>query len=423
MRVCLIVFVMSLLVLGCKAPEEKVEVEEVVIETAEPVEVEEVVAEEAEVVEVAEPVETAVEVDAHAGHAHAEKAVEVPEVGETAEVAEVPEAAAEVDKDAVLITIDGVEFTQGQVDEKIEERMKRMGGGRTITPEMKSGLMQMVVNEIVMDHIITERIKAKGIESTDAEVDAKLDELISRNRMTKEDFLKKLAENDMDIEDIKIQIRKMVGFEKLIEVESIGKVAPVTEADAQKFYDENLPRFSESEQVRASHILIQTEGLDEAGKAQAKAKIDDLLTRARAGEDFAELAKANSEDPGSKDKGGEYVFSKGRMVKEFEEAAFSLEVDKISDVVETQYGYHIIKLSEKIPAQTKSFEEVKGELITNIGMRNKDDFRRQYLDSVKEGAEIEYSAEIKEIMEAGPPSMPMRGAPPRGAPPRGAPPK
>ena len=79
--------------------------------------------------------------------------------------------------------------------------------------------------------------------------------------------------------------------------------------------------------------------------------MEGLLKRARAGEDFAKLAKEYSEDPGSKDKGGEYKFPRGQMVPEFEAAAFSLKTNQVSDIVTTSFGYHIIKLSEKIPAQ------------------------------------------------------------------------
>src|SRR5437763_13727165 len=113
--------------------------------------------------------------------------------------------------------------------------------------------------------------------------------------------------------------------------------------------------------VRASHILIATSDpatgteMSESEK-KAKRKIaDDLLKRAKAGEDFAKLAKENSEDPGSKDKGGEYTFPRGQMMPEFEAAAFSLNTNQVSDVVTTPYGFHIIKLYEKIPAHKEPY--------------------------------------------------------------------
>ena len=98
--------------------------------------------------------------------------------------------------------------------------------------------------------------------------------------------------------------------------------------------------------------------MTEEQKAAKRKEMEGLLKRARAGEDFAKLAKEYSEDPGSKDKGGEYTFPRGQMVPEFEAAAFSLNTNQVSDIVTTRFGYHIIKLSEKIPAQKVEFAKV-----------------------------------------------------------------
>ena len=120
--------------------------------------------------------------------------------------------------------------------------------------------------------------------------------------------------------------------------------------------------------VRASHILLITRDtatqtdLSEDKKAAKHKQMEDLLKRARDGEDFAKLAKEYSEDPGSKDKGGEYKFARGQMVPEFEAAAFSLKTNQVSDIVNSSYGYHIIKLSEKIPAQKVEFAEAAADL-------------------------------------------------------------
>src|SRR4029077_13997828 len=124
----------------------------------------------------------------------------------------------------------------------------------------------------------------------------------------------------------------------------------------KKFYDENPAKFEQPETVRASHILLSTKDsstnteLTDDKKAAKKKQAEDLVKRARAGEDFAKLAKEFSDDPGSKDKGGEYTFPRGQMVPEFEAAAFAMKTNQISDVVTTQFGYHIIKLIDKTPA-------------------------------------------------------------------------
>src|ERR1035441_7982101 len=120
--------------------------------------------------------------------------------------------------------------------------------------------------------------------------------------------------------------------------------------------------------ARASHILLTTTDpktnaeLTEDQKSAKHKEMEGLLKRARAGEDFAKMAKEYSEDPGSKDKGGEYTFPRGQMVPEFEAAAFSLGTNQVSDIITTRFGYHIIKLLEKIPA--KKIEYAKA--LTNI---------------------------------------------------------
>jgi len=142
----------------------------------------------------------------------------------------------------------------------------------------------------------------------------------------------------------------------------------VTDEDVRKFYDENPAQFEQPERVRVSHLLLRTvdantrEPLPEEIRQAKRKQIEELLQRARAGEDFTALVKQYSEDPGSKDRGGEYVFARGQMVPEFEVAAWSLQPGQISDVVTTQFGYHIIKMLERLPARRVPFEEVKEQI-------------------------------------------------------------
>lgn len=135
-----------------------------------------------------------------------------------------------------------------------------------------------------------------------------------------------------------------------------------TDAELQRMYNQNPDAFRVPERVKVRHILIMTQGKPAGEEAKLKAKAEDLLKQVRAGADFAKLAKEYSEDPGSKDKGGEYwVQRNGQMVKEFEDAAFNLKPGQ-SDLVKTQYGYHVFQVMERQPAGIRPFSEVKGEL-------------------------------------------------------------
>jgi parvulin-like peptidyl-prolyl isomerase len=141
----------------------------------------------------------------------------------------------------------------------------------------------------------------------------------------------------------------------------------ITDANVKAFYDSptNITSFEQPEMVRASHILLLTtdpttqQPLPADKKAEKRKQMEDILKQAKSGTDFAELAKKYSEDPGSKEAGGEYTFPRGKMVKEFEDTAFSMKTNEVSDIIETKFGFHIIKLSEKIPAKKVDFDKVK----------------------------------------------------------------
>jgi len=143
----------------------------------------------------------------------------------------------------------------------------------------------------------------------------------------------------------------------------------VSDADIKAYYDQNAARYSEEEQRRASHILIKADkSASEADKAAAKEKAEKLLAQVRKNPaDFAKLAKENSQDPGSAERGGDLdFFGKGMMVKSFEDAAFKLKQGEISDVVESDFGYHIIQLTAVKPAVVKPLDEVKSQIAADI---------------------------------------------------------
>jgi peptidyl-prolyl cis-trans isomerase D len=148
--------------------------------------------------------------------------------------------------------------------------------------------------------------------------------------------------------------------------------AQASDEEIEEYYELNKgAEFTTEERVSARHILkrVAADADDETRKA-AREAIDAIAARLQAGEDFAEVAKAESEDPGSAVKGGDLgVFGRGRMVKPFEEAAFSMEPGNTSDVIETSFGYHIIKVEEKLPGGVESLDEVRDEIVAKLARR------------------------------------------------------
>lgn len=141
-----------------------------------------------------------------------------------------------------------------------------------------------------------------------------------------------------------------------------GRVAP-TEEEIREYYEANPSRFETAPEVRASHILVRPESRDPEGMEAARARAAELLELLKAGEDFSELARTHSGDPGTAKKGGDLGwFPRGMMVKPFEDAAFSLGKGEVSDVVETPFGFHIIRVDDMKPTGVKPFEAVKGDI-------------------------------------------------------------
>ena len=167
--------------------------------------------------------------------------------------------------------------------------------------------------------------------------------------------------------DQQTQIKKQLAYvmDDFLSKEYLAKVvmknATVSDADLREYYTQNREKLGVPEQVRARHILFKVDPAStEDEKKQVKARAQTILKRAKAGEDFEKLARAYSDDQTSKTKGGDLgYFAPGRMVPEFEGAAFYTDPGEITDIVETKYGYHIIKVEDHIEARERSFEELK----------------------------------------------------------------
>ena len=148
-----------------------------------------------------------------------------------------------------------------------------------------------------------------------------------------------------------------------VQKEIIGKIN-LTDKDYEAYYEAHKKEFENPEMVRARHILVAVKpDATPEQKEAAKKKAEEIQAKAKAGEDFAKLASENSDDPGSKAKGGDLgFFTTGSMVGKFEQAAFALKPGEVSGVVETEFGYHIIKQEERKPAEQQSYESVKEQV-------------------------------------------------------------
>jgi len=292
--------------------------------------------------------------------------------------------------DKVLVTVNGVDIKRSEVAALLtpqKEMMAKMG--RPVTGDMQQQMEKRVLDMLVDKQIIRDKIASEGIVVSDEDVKAEIEKIAKQRGVSSEEFKQSvLQRSGVSEADFNEQVGISLGFEKLLEKEMEGKVEKVTEESAKSYYDENIKQFTNEEQAKASHILLDTRGKDEAGKAEAKTKAEDLLKQVKDGGDFAAIAKANSSCPSSAKGGDLGYFEKGRMVPEFSQAAFALKVGEVSDIVETQFGYHIIKLTDRKEAGVLKFEDEKDNIIEKLISNQKREFAGKFIQSVKSEAKV-----------------------------------
>jgi peptidyl-prolyl cis-trans isomerase C len=293
--------------------------------------------------------------------------------------------------DTVVAKGKGFEIKRSQLDEAVISFKANLAArGQNVPPEHAAMLEQQMLDQLIRLQLIlghatdADRTAGKALA-------AKRLENIKTRAGSEENLGRQLKSVGMSLEDLSKKIGEEAVAETAVERELSVKV---TDDEIKKFYEENPGKFEKPEQVRASHVLLSIKDatggdLPEDKKKEKRAVAEDVLKRAKSGEDFAKLAKEYSEDPGSKEKGGEYTFGRGAMVPEFESAAFSLKTNQVSDIVTTQFGYHIIKLSEKIPAKKVELAEASDDIKDFLKQTALQKQLPAYLEKLKSEAKVE----------------------------------
>ena len=218
-------------------------------------------------------------------------------------------------------------------------------------------LDKRLMDQIVSAELLYQSARKLEIKDLDKQVDAKIAQ--ARGRFSNEaDFAKAIKNLDLNEKDFRDYTRRDVIIANYINSTIVPKIT-VSEEESKKFYDQNIDKFRHDEKVRASHILCGVDAKASAEeKKKAREKAEKLRKELAEGADFAKLAKENSSCPSSKQGGDLGFFGRGQMVQPFEQAAFALKPGEISDVVETPFGYHIIKQTERTKAETLPFDAV-----------------------------------------------------------------
>jgi peptidyl-prolyl cis-trans isomerase C len=289
-----------------------------------------------------------------------------------------------------VVTVEGEVITHGEIMQGVQMNIMQLS--RRVPPQqlsqMYGKIYQNVTDQLIANILLTKAAGKSSLTINDAELTKEI-ATIEASAPEGTSLKDALAENNIDYAEWKEDLRQQMLVRKLVE-EKTADVVEAGAAEIAQFYEENADSFKVPESVTASHILIQFTPEDtDATKAQKKKDIEKVQTDILAGGDFSAIAAEKSDCPSGKRGGSLGTFARGQMVPEFETAAFSQEVGAIGDVVETQFGYHLIKVTEHQQAGIRSLAEVKDQLQEYLTGKKKQEALLAYIEDLKAKASIE----------------------------------
>ena len=292
-------------------------------------------------------------------------------------------------KQDYIARVNGVEIAQADFDQQFNLIKKRYSSmGMPLNDEKLKEFRENILNGLIEQELLLQESQAQGIKVTPEEIQTELDNF-KKQFKDQSDFEKKISEMNYTEDMIKNQIKRTKTIRKLID-EKVLPTITISDETLKSYYDSHPKEFKVPERVRASHILVKVDAkATDAEKADARKKIEGIKSKLDNGEDFAKLASEDSDCPSSKKGGDLGFFSRGQMVKPFEDAAFSLKPGEVSDIVETRFGYHIIKLTEKEDAKTLAYDDVKEKLKDKLTQEKLKETMPTFIDSLKAKAKIE----------------------------------
>jgi peptidyl-prolyl cis-trans isomerase C len=292
-------------------------------------------------------------------------------------------------KEPAAAIVNGERIPMSTLDSKVQVVLRS-------NPELRAGenvdklreIRKDILDDLINEELIIQQGIELGLVPQEIELSTELKKI--KDRFPSEDSFQealkrqKLTEQKLN----KIIERALIG-KKMLDIKIKPTANAVTDEDIAAFYAENKNMFATQEEVKASHILLKVApDADEEAKTKAKSDMQGILEKARGGADFAELAKEHSECPSASQGGDLGYFRRGQMVKPFEESAFGMEEGQISDIVETQFGYHIILGVHKKPAGMRELEEVSEDIRKVLDEKEVNAALKKWLEPVKEKSTI-----------------------------------
>ncbi|MBW2049519.1 MAG: peptidylprolyl isomerase [Deltaproteobacteria bacterium] len=289
----------------------------------------------------------------------------------------------ENDKVAV---VNGAVVTRLEYDRVVDYvKQQAMRSGKQLNDDQ---LREKALKQIIGSELLYQAAKKEGIDIDQKAVDERLEQWKARFP-NEEAYKQALSKSKLSVPQIKEDLKRAMIIEKFIVQNFVDKTT-VPEKDIRTYYDSHSDLFKQPEQVQASHILIKVkpEATDKE-KAEALKKIKEVQEKQKKGGDFTKLAKEYSQGPSSAKGGDLGYFARGQMVPAFEEVAFKLKKGEVSDIVETRFGYHLIKVTGAKPESTVPFDEIKVRLGQYLKQEKIQKEVKEYVDKLRKEAKVE----------------------------------
>jgi peptidyl-prolyl cis-trans isomerase C len=285
--------------------------------------------------------------------------------------------------------VNGVDISQEEFNSEVNIYLQRSSRPDTpLSDEQMAELRSQILESIIERELLYQMSVKSGIAVESSEIEAQLD-TIKKRFVNSAGFEKAMEQMGMTENEVKKEIERGIAIKKLIDQE-VAQAITISEDESKSFYQKNPDLFTQPEQVKASHILIKVDPkASDAEKIQARKKIESIQEKIKQGGDFAELAREYSEGPSSVRGGDLGFFQRGQMVKPFEDVAFALKTNDVSPIVETPFGYHLIKVVDKKDKHILSYEEVKERIDQRLKNEKVEEGARKYIDRLKEAAQID----------------------------------
>lgn len=273
----------------------------------------------------------------------------------------------------------------------VREVVQALASAQDTAPDAKQleKLAHDALDSLIAFELLYQESQRRKIAVTEAEVEA--DQVRMKAQFGDPGaYDRALAARGITAADVRRDTVKTLSVNRMLE-QSEWQNIQITPDESKKFYEENREQFKHDAEVHASHILIRTpKDASAADRAKARKTAEEVLAQLKAGADFAQLARTRSQDPVSSSKGGDLgFFARGTMEASFEQAAFALAPGALSDVVQTPYGYHIIKVAETRPAGYSSLAEVQGDIAALLRDEEKRRRQDQLVATLKQSAKVE----------------------------------